>query len=260
MVIPASSSRPVWAPILLYHRVVPVLPEHDPFGNCVTTATFESHLRWLAHRGYRSLSLADLETRFGPNAARAPLPPRRAIAITFDDGYHDNYLHAWPLLKQYGFSATIFLVSDAIGGDNGFDAAYHRRGPASMLSAGQIEEMHRHGGIGFGSHSCSHPDSLVPLSQPCLEDELLRSRITIEQIIQAPVAHFAYPHSQRDDRVEAAVRRAGYRLACAGVGTRFSPLCLHRIEARSRQGVLLEAHLKERWGKWLVRRPAQGTG
>jgi len=245
-----TALRP-WMPVLMYHRIVPVLPEHDPFGNCISAATFERHLRWLARRGFVSTPLAALANSCDHDREGRRVALRRSVAITFDDGYQDNYLHAWPLLKRYGFTATIFLVSDAIGGDNSFDATYaSERVP--MLTVDQIRQLQAQQ-IEFGSHTCSHPASLTQLLDAQLHDELVRSRSQLESLLDAPVEHFSYPHSQLDARVEAAVERAGYRLACAGTGSRFAQFCIHRVEARAAQGAALEAQMRWRKSKWLGR-------
>jgi len=240
--------RAPWAPILLYHRVVPTLPRHDPARNCVSIAAFAGHLRWLARRGYRSLALADIDTYLTGGAVL----PRRAVAITFDDGYEDNYTHAWPLLRRYGFAATVFLIADAIGGDNGFDRDVPGYEPTTMLSASQIREMRR-GGIVFGSHGRAHRIPLTALDDRALNHELVSSRRAIEGLLDASVDYFAYPYSKVDARVEAAVARAGYRLACAGVGTRFTPTCLHRIEPPTVGGAAVEARMVWRRLKRAVR-------
>jgi peptidoglycan/xylan/chitin deacetylase (PgdA/CDA1 family) len=240
-----------WVPIFLYHRVVPVLPAQDPYGNCVDTNTFEKQLQWLSRRGYQSISFADLEPSFAPKLNGTGKFPSRPFILTFDDGYQDNYQHAWPLLQRYGFTATIFLVTDAIGGDNRFDNA-SGCDHAPMLTIPEIEEMHRQG-IQFESHTCSHPENLTELPDDKLQDELQRSRDVLQNLLHVPSRYFSYPHSQLDSRVENAVRQAGYTLACAGVGTRFSPFCLHRVEPGNRQGLSLEAYLKERYLKWLIK-------
>lgn len=241
-----------WAPILFYHRVVPDVPRDDPFRNCISLATFESQLAWLARRGYSSIPLAALATLFNGRGEGQPLP-RRPVVITFDDGYEDVYTHAWPVLARHRFTATVFLVSEAIGGHNDFDAAYVSvRVP--MLSTAQIGELARHG-TNFGSHSHSHPASLVGLPDDRLVDELERSRAVIEEIVSDAIEDFAYPHSKLDDRVAAAVAGAGYRLACAGIGTRFEPFCLHRLDgARAGPGAGIELAIWRRRLKWLVRR------
>jgi len=239
-----------WVSVLLYHRIVPVLPTRDPYRVCVTVATFESHLRWLARRRYRSLDLGTLAAAL--DGTRRGRVPSRAVAITFDDGYQDNYTYAWPLLRRYGFDATIFLVTGAIGGDNSFDAA-HDGPPAAMLTRPQIEEMRR-GGVGFGSHSRTHPPALTELPDDQLWAEVARSRADLEGVLDAPVEHFAYPHSKFDARVERAVARAGYTLACGGTGTRLSRFCVHRVEPPARRGVAVEVYMAWRGAKWRARR------
>lgn len=243
--------RPFWAPILLYHRVVPATPPRDPYRNCVSSATFAAHMAWLARRGYRTIQLADLRAAFEHGAA-GRVPPRRSVVITFDDGYEDTYAHAWPILRRHGFSAAVFVVADAIGGDNRFDAA-HGEARAPMLTAEQLRTLHRQG-VEIGSHTCSHPDALTDLADGALWDELTRSRSILESALGAPVRHFAYPHSRVDGRVEAAVERAGYELACAGVGTRFDPFCLQRVEPPPGGGPSLGRQIHWRHLKWLLRR------
>jgi len=234
-----------WMPVLLYHRVVPAAPSDDPFGNFVSVASFESQLRWLRDQSYRTVPLPALETIF----SGAPALPRRPIAITFDDGYADNYEHAWPLLKRYGFQATVFMVTDAIGRGSDFDDAY----PASpMLTVDQIREMSRDG-VTLGSHTCSHPSSLMDLGETELARELASSRASLEGLLGAPVTVFAYPHSRHDHRVEQAVASAGYRLACGGTGTKFSRYCVSRIQAPNRSGATLGRMIAWRGLKWMVK-------
>jgi len=239
-----------WATVLMYHRVVPDRPARDPWRNCVTVRSFESHLRWLRLRGFETPSLDLLETVIdgGGRVDRRA----RMVFLTFDDGYADNYTWAWPLLRRYGFTATIFLVSDAIGGMNDFDspAAMDR---VPMLTVPQIREMHKHG-ITFGSHSRTHPASLDHIGPHELERELIESRIAIESIVDAPVREFAYPHARLGVNAVAAVRRAGYRLAFAGRGTRFERHAISRVPANSRSGVALEGYVAWRRSKWRVRR------
>jgi peptidoglycan/xylan/chitin deacetylase (PgdA/CDA1 family) len=207
--------------------VVASPPEQDPAGNCVTVATFESHLRWLVANGYSSVSLTAVGRTFDRCAGTREALPRRPVVLTFDDGYRDNYDLAWPLLKQYGFTATIFLVSNTIGGYNDFDADLPGN-PVPMLSWEQVREM-RSAGIEFGSHTRSHPRSLTELDDEMLRHELAGSKAVLENGLNAPVDQFSYPHDQLDSRVEAAVEASGYRLACAGVGSRFSRYCLTRV-------------------------------
>jgi peptidoglycan/xylan/chitin deacetylase (PgdA/CDA1 family) len=92
------------ARILYYHRVN---DDGDPFFPAISTALFEQEMRYLA-RHYTIVSLTDLVKHLEDG------PPTRMLAITFDDGYQDNYLNAFPVLQRYGLPATIFLTTGGL--------------------------------------------------------------------------------------------------------------------------------------------------
>lgn len=240
-----------WLPVLLYHRVAPEPPKQDPFGNFTSTDAFAAHLRWLRSGGWRSVSLGEVAAAF----AGGPPLPSRAVAITFDDGYRDTFEHAWPLLRRYGFNASIFMVTGAVGGVSSFDsgAGYE---PAPMLSASEIRFMHS-AGVEFGSHTRSHPESLPRVGDDALADELAGSRCDLEAILDGPVDLFAYPHSRHDERVEKAVIAAGYRLACGGTGTRLEPACVNRVLPPATMDRSLARAIRWRRIKWHARRWAR---
>lgn len=243
-----------WVAILHYHRVVPRLPDRDPFGNCTTTTAFEAHLRWLRRRRYQALTIAEL----AQSAVHGRVQRGLRVAITFDDGYEDNFIHAFPLLERYGFNATIFVVTDTIGGYNDFDAGIGGE-RVRMLSADQIKSLAR-GGIEIGSHTRSHPQSLPDLSDHDLQEEVRQSRAILGDIGAGPMRSFAYPHSRVSQRAEAAVEEAGYQAACAGVGTTFTPYRLCRVATSAGGGPVLEAAIGWRWLKQAVanRAPMEG--
>jgi peptidoglycan/xylan/chitin deacetylase (PgdA/CDA1 family) len=104
--------------ILMYHRV---LPKSDPRcadeqpGMWVSPETLDMHLRILQ----KHFALVHLDDWLLNRAAGKELP-RRACAITFDDGWRDNFEYAFPVLRQHRAPATIFLVSDFVGGNYNF--------------------------------------------------------------------------------------------------------------------------------------------
>lgn len=233
-----------WPVVLMYHRVVNRIDRPDPAGNCISVAALESQVRWLISRRYRCMTLSAI-------AGAGVNLPERAFAITFDDGYRDNYEVAWPMLRRLGLQATVFLVTDSIGGANEFDRAVGPY-PLPMLGATEIREMQA-GGIEFGSHSASHPDDLGALPPAELEGELFRSKRAVESITGVPCRGFAYPHGKHDRRVEAAVELAGYEYACAAVGTRLDRFALGRLDAARWTGALLPVGVLERNVKWMAR-------
>ena len=100
--------------ILLYHRILPDEVCDTAKANhalLVSTSNFDAHLRYLSEN-FDVVSLSDLARSLASGELESSGQPK--IALTFDDGWTDNYRHAWPILKKYNFPATIFLVSDFI--------------------------------------------------------------------------------------------------------------------------------------------------
>ena len=192
--------------ILMYHRVAP--------GNhgdqlVVSPEAFGRQMRFLHRRNYRVTTL-DEAFRWLQNGGE---DSSRPVVITFDDGYQDNYLHAFPVLREYHLPATIFVVTDYI--DQGVTPR-HDRAPGhgkSFLSWEQIHAMQGSGLITFGSHTCSHHD-LPDLSRVLARREITRSREILEDRLGAPVRWFAYPRGAYGTEHETLVAEAGYDAAC----------------------------------------------
>jgi hypothetical protein len=99
-------------PILMYHYIRPDPGPDDPIGQglSVSPELFAEHLAFLADGGYTPITMADLADIWD---GREPMPPK-PIVLTFDDGYRDFYTDAWPLLRQYGFPATVYVITSVI--------------------------------------------------------------------------------------------------------------------------------------------------
>ena len=212
-------------PILMYHRVAPT-------GSAtmnryrVTPEAFEEELRYLQDAGFYSVAWEDWQSAM---AVRRPLPGR-AVAITFDDGYLDFFHYAWPLLKQYGFTATVFLVTEHVGGSNTWDAAYGEEIP--LLAWSEIRQLQDEG-VEFGSHSASH-SPLTALSVAEVVQEAARSRSIFERQLGVSVQIFAYPYGEFDPVVQHLIGACGYTfgLSCRSGLSQFQDklLALPRIE------------------------------
>ncbi|MBI4320712.1 MAG: polysaccharide deacetylase family protein [Chloroflexi bacterium] len=206
-------------PVLLYHRVSNEISKASrPL--CVRTLAFENQMRLFKNLGFRSVTIEHVaEALQGKRTL-----PKRAVAITFDDGYRDTYLSAYPILQKYGMRATVFLVSRLIGGTNEWDQRLLSTRPVPLLSPAEIQEMSRQG-IEFGSHSRTHP-KLAGLIDDDLRQEVSGSRRDLEELLQTEVKYFSYPHFSVDRRVERAVAAAGYVAACGGVSLPAEPSVL----------------------------------
>jgi peptidoglycan/xylan/chitin deacetylase (PgdA/CDA1 family)/2-polyprenyl-3-methyl-5-hydroxy-6-metoxy-1,4-benzoquinol methylase len=212
-------------PILLYHRVNPAgSPTTARYR--VSPEAFEDQLRYLKDAGFHGVSLDEWAEAM---AARRPLPGR-AVAITFDDGYQDFLAWAWPALRRYGFSATMFLVAERIGGTNQWDAGYGEELP--LLTWPSIRRL-RGEGLELGSHALTHR-ALTALPNAQVARAVARSKLILEKGLGTPVTAFAYPWGMSDGAVRHFVGACGYRMALDSKGGRSplhgNPLNVPRIE------------------------------
>ena len=193
----------------MYHKVDGIHPGTRYPGNHVLPEAFDEQLAALKRWNYQSISL-DQWLKY--KEKRAGLP-RRPIIITFDDGYRSTHHTAWPLLRRYGFSATVFLVASLIGKTNAWDAD-ERQEP--LLDEREIREMQSEG-ITFGSHTQSHR-ALTKISLEEASQELEGSRKTLESLLARPVTAFCYPFAKQNRIIRRLTRHAGYTTAVIGRG------------------------------------------
>ncbi len=188
-------------PVLMYHKVGPNRREGRVEKLRVTPEKFERQMSCLFKHGYRTIRVEEL-TNFCKGELH--LPGKRMV-LSFDDGYRDNLTYAFPILKKYGFSAIIFLVSSCVGSVSKWDEG----GPEPLLNWEEIKEMCR-GGVEFGSHGHTH--RLLPsLSAEELKKEIEYSKSILEKKLGKAVEFFSYPWGKFDERVKAMVESCGYR-------------------------------------------------
>ena len=219
-----SSSK---LPILTYHRVAPVGAENMNRYR-VDPAQFEQQLKYLSDSGYYSVSW---EGWLNAMFTRKPMEGR-PIAITFDDGYLDFYEYAWPLLKKYGFTATVFLVTEMVGKTNTWDALYGET--VDLMDWKEIQELSAEG-IQFGSHTATHK-ALTSLSAEQLATEGILSRMKLAKMLGSGTEIIAYPYGDTDPVVAHVMGACGYQvgLTCnpgfAGFGD--DSMSLPRVEVK----------------------------
>lgn len=189
--VPASSPLPRAVPILMYHSIsdTPEPGVSEYYQVCTSPSRFAEQMAFLADRGWTGVTLAKalaaLTDASSASSQRVPAP--KLFAITFDDGFRDFQTAAAPILRQHGFSATMYLPTGYIGNQR---LTFKAR---ECLTWSEVRELHQ-AGIEFGSHTVSHP-TLVKLCWPEIKAELLDSKSSIERELNSSVTAFGYPYA-----------------------------------------------------------------
>ena len=233
--------------VLCYHNVVAGADADpaDTLGLHMPVATFARQMRWLADT-YEVVSLSELVSRFANGGTL-----RHLAAVTFDDGYRGVFEYAWPLLRDLGIPATVFVIANAPEHEERFwwedpevlrayspdrrrdwltilrgdseaiahslaseDSHQARRPPPAWRTPATwptITEAAR-SGLQLGVHSATHR-TLPVLNEVELQHEVVNSREMIRSRTGVTPEFFAYPYGLWNDRVRDAVRAAGYRAA-----------------------------------------------
>jgi peptidoglycan/xylan/chitin deacetylase (PgdA/CDA1 family) len=187
--------------ILMYHGVADVV--EDPNHLCVTPSRFAEQMTSLRRLGLRGVGIGTLV-----DAMRAGRQ-RGLVGITFDDGYVNVLETALPELLRHGFTASMFIISNRLGGLNEWD-----EGPRwPLMSASQVGEL-TEAGMEIGSHAATHM-RLAGVGADQLEAEVGGSRTSLSELVGDRIRGFAYPYGSMDAAARQAVRDAGYDYACA---------------------------------------------
>jgi len=190
--VTAAEAENLWCfrqvPVLMFHRIAKDGPA-DLAPYRLSPVRFERLLAWLKRYGWHSLDLASYcQKRY---AEGRDFFPGKAVIFTFDDAYVDFFETAWPLLRHYGFSATVFIPVDFVGGRAEWDAKYGE--PAPIMDWSQIKELHRQG-VAFGSHGCTHR-RVHEMAKDELRLDAHRSKVTIEEQLGTPILGYCYPYA-----------------------------------------------------------------
>jgi peptidoglycan/xylan/chitin deacetylase (PgdA/CDA1 family) len=232
-------------PVLMYHHVNP----HAGDLVTVTPRVFEGQMRHLRSRGYHSLPLDALM-----GYLKGETVPPRSVVITFDDGWLDNYLHAFPVLQRYGIRAAIFLVTDRVNEasrgrrEDGAPVPTHREskmllrgGEAQQVALNwdHVREMAEGGLVEFHSHTKTHA-KCDTLSTRELEEALGESKEAIEERTGRPCRYLCWPHGRTSPSAVEAAKQVGYQAAFttkAGVAAPGSdPFDIRRIVVKDDVG------------------------
>jgi peptidoglycan/xylan/chitin deacetylase (PgdA/CDA1 family) len=221
-------------PVLTYHR----FGDNCDSPLCMPAEVFEAQLRYLKKNGYHSVSPAEMLEFLQYRRAL----PKKSVWITMDDGYRSTYQVAYPLLKKYGFTATLFIYTDFVG--------------ASRLAVtwSQLKEMQANG-FTIGSHTMTHSDLTKPRPEESevefikrVRRELEGSKRIIDKKLQQDTFVLAYPFGYYDRRAINLAQEAGYIMAASvrrGGNPFFAnPLALKRDQVLKRDMDTFASRLK----------------
>ena len=179
-------------PILMYHSV----GDTDNITKLsVSPENFERQMKFLKDNRYNVITLE----KMAGYIREGKRPPYKSIAITFDDGYYNNYQYAYPVLKKSDLPATIFIIVSKIG-------------LPGWLGWKELKEMSDSGLVTIGSHTVMH-HWLPAVGTEVLKHELGDSKAILENNLGKPVNLFCYPLGVYNDRVKRFVKEAGYGCA-----------------------------------------------
>ncbi len=178
-----------YIPILEYHDLIKEFRDKSSFHSpyVLDPQKFYDQLKWLKENSFKTISVDDL---FNNRIIE------KAVILTFDDGHISNYECALPLLQEFGFQATFFLVAQFIGQEN-------------YLTVEHIQEMQK-AGMHFESHSLTHP-YLLALSRKVMVREITESKAVIEKIVNKNINHFCIPYGFYNKDLIQYAKNAGYK-------------------------------------------------
>lgn len=194
----AVAGRHYVPPIIMYHQVLPGAKYE--YRLAVSVNTLERQMRFLKKHSYNVITVEELADLI---RLKAKIPPK-TVAITFDDGYEDNYIHAFPILKKYGIPATFFVIVEEIGNRQ-----------KKKFGWDEIKEMQDSGIVIIGSHTMG-PEPLVNIkSDEEIKRQIFESKRILEERLGRKVNAFSYPEGGFNPKIRQLVIDAGYKAAVA---------------------------------------------
>ncbi len=185
------------APVLMYHAVGPEEGADWPKTLIMKPELFEAHLRYLKEQGYTIVTVAELAARLEKNES-----VDKYIALSFDDGYKNNYSVVLPLLQKYDAKGSFFVINRDIG-----DELHMNEQEIKGLIAAGME---------LGSHTYSH-NPLAKIDEKYLVWETDTSRYWLKKKFDGYIVRtLAYPNGSYNDRVIAAAKKYGFYRALTG--------------------------------------------
>lgn len=186
-------SVPEGVSVLMYHMI------GDEQGNAaiMTEANLRIQMNYLRDHGYHPITMQEL---YDYVTKGAPLP-EKPVCITFDDGYLDSYTIIYPLMKEYGFPWTLFLITDDVGK------------PYNRMTWDQLKEMANSHAVTIASHTLSHPKLHNLATRAEKEKEIVDANKALKYQLGIDNVWLAYPYGDYDDEVIDICKKAGIKMA-----------------------------------------------
>ncbi len=205
-------------PILMYHHIRNYINPEDKVGTnlSVSIQDFAAQLDLIKSRGFTTITFNDVD---------AGNIPEKAIILTFDDGYSNFYENAYPELKKRDMEAVAYIISNFIGKDG-------------YMTTDQILEIDK-SGIEIGDHTLSHSD-LSKISAEKEKNEVERSKVILEEILNKKLASFCYPSGKYNSEVMKIVESAEFKYAVTtkpGISNFVSAFDLNRYRVNNNTSI-----------------------
>lgn len=186
-------SVPEGVSVLMYHMI------GDEQGNAaiMTEANLRIQMNYLRDHGYHPITMQEL---YDYVTKGAPLP-EKPVCITFDDGYLDSYTIVYPMMKEYGFPWTLFLITDDVGK------------PYNRMTWDQLREMANSHTVTIASHTLSHPKLHNLATRAEKEKEIVEANKALKYQLGIDNVWLAYPYGDYDDEVIDICKKAGIKMA-----------------------------------------------
>lgn len=191
---PQTLGNQLKVPILMYHYISDNPDPKDVQRDSLATSpfVFDNQLRYLKENGYHTISL---DTLYAALKKQVTLP-NKSIILTFDDGYIDFFINAYPILQKYNFQATVFIPTGLM------DQGYY-------LQWDQIKQMQDSGLISFQAHTVNHAQlTILPTSSALWE--MTESKKVLQEKLGIPVNFMAYPYGSANSTVIELSKQAGF--------------------------------------------------
>lgn len=198
-------SVPEGVSVLMYHMIGDIQNN----AAVMTEANLRLQMNYLRDHGYHPITMQEL---YDYITKGAPLP-EKPVCITFDDGYLDSYTIVYPLMKEYGFPWTLFLITDDVGK------------PYNRMTWDQLKEMADSHTVTIANHTLSHPKLHNLATAKEKEKEIVEANEALKYHLGIDNAWLAYPYGDYDDQVVEICKKAGIKMAvttdsgCVHVGS-----------------------------------------